>query len=250
MKKYLHLFFVMLFTMSFFTSSAQYSELDDNELKFTSPTLPPDMVYAQYGLGGLTVQEYYNFCTLNPDTLRLGGDINWSILDGQRLKFSTALIVPNLYTSLDLDKLKFEAKGTGDNYDSWSIGRGIQKPNPPKSGFFIQNVNTTLPFGIVETAIYIDTLLNVALGDITPSEKLDVDGNARFRNVPVDQWQHYLGITPNGKLVRISGTVLFDEIKTLRQIIANQQKEIDTLKKMEVKLMDLDKKVHLALEDK
>ena len=181
---------------------AQNSELEPDELIINSAS--PAFINAHYGLDGIRLHDFFRAARLGPDTLRLGDDLRWSLLDGERLSINTALMIPGKFTFLDLDQLSFETKGSGTSFDEWNIGRAIVNGDPPSSEFFITRVNTLGPIGLVETVLTIQPNLNMALGDITPSQKLDVDGNARFRSVGSGSFNSVLNITSDGTLTTSS----------------------------------------------
>jgi hypothetical protein len=143
---------------------------------------------------------------------------------------------------------------TNGGFETWSIERIVNPPNE-LSGIlrFVRYINPFGGFPLIFTTLSIYPNLNVGIGAITPSEKLDVDGNARFRNVPEDPWQDYLGIDADGRLVRIPPIIIFDTFKNQQQLIEGlrlelqQQKEtIKTLLEMQSRLKNVETKLEMT----
>lgn len=228
---------------------AQESELTNEELLIESSD--PFFISATYGVDGIRLHDYFKYCRLKSDTLQVGDDLAYSILNGHKLTFNTGGIFPAKTTKLDIEHLRFHSKGSGLGEEEWSIGRSTNGSDPPSSNFKIARFFVYTGGGATyNTALSIDSNLNVTLGNITATEKLDVDGNGRFRDVPYTiKVVDYVGMTSNGTLVRISPYIVLDKIEEQQTLIETQQKEIEVLKKMEIRLGDLEQKMHLLLKD-
>ena len=207
------------------------SELKNYELVFRSPLLLLEK--AQYGLDGITLHNFLRYARLNTDTLQIGGSTGFSFLKGDRLSIKSGLIVPSRNMHLGRTYLEFQTiySSTNGGFETWSIER-ITKPPNELSGIlrFVRYMNPFGGFPLIFTALSIHPDLNVGIGAITPSEKLDVDGNARFRDVPEDAWQDYLGIDSDGRLVRIPPIIIYDTIKEQQQMIEGLQLELQKQK--------------------
>lgn len=199
---------------------AQDSELTPDELIFNSTS--PSFINAHYGLDGITLQNFFDYMRLEPDTLRVGDDLRFSILDGDKLAINTALTVPGKFTFLDLDRLTFRTKGTGLSVEEWQLGRSTDLSNPPVSTFRIMKYNVGIGGGAaISTGLAITSTMNVGIGTASPTQKLDVDGNARFRAVTAGIVTSLLGITADGTLttVFVSDRRLKENVSGLRDAL-------------------------------
>ncbi|NND32737.1 MAG: tail fiber domain-containing protein [Saprospiraceae bacterium] len=212
--QYLFCFSLLLFYSNII--SAQSSELETDELIIKSST--PTFINAHYGLNAMTLQNYFDYARLEPDTLRLGDDIRFSILDGERLAINTALMIPGQFTTLDLDNLIFKTLGTGLGREEWQVGRTTDASNPPVSTFRILRFGVAIGGGAtVQTGLAIrGSDMYVGIGTTTPAQKLDVDGNARFQSVGSGAFHRALNLTSDGTLTTSTSDLrLKENIKNL-----------------------------------
>ena len=197
--------FVLLLSFCFFlvyTTAllAQSSELEPDELIINSSTSA--MINAHYGLNGLTLQNFFNQARLEPTRLQVGDDLRFSILDGEQLSINTALVVPGRFTTLDSDNLTFRTLGSGLAREEWLLGRTVNASDPPESTLRIQRYAIGIEGGAtIQTAFSIrGSDLNVGIGTMSPAQKLDVSGNARFQSVGSGTFSSTLNITADGTL--------------------------------------------------
>lgn len=202
-------------------SLAQDTELNPDALIFnTTPSNP--LVHSEYGLTGLDIQDYYHFVRLNPDTLSLGDDLKWWTLNRDQLSLRTNLTAPLENLTLDLDRLSFGSSFLG-LFDNWELGKRLISSPTPTARFSILHIygESGLYANIYE-ALSITPGHNVGIGITTPSQKLDVNGNARFRDVPLGSGNYYLRIANDGSLSKVAITSdrrLKENIKTLENAL-------------------------------
>lgn len=182
--------------------TAQDSGLNPEAIIFNTTPVNP-MVRAVYGLQGIDQQYFYDFSRLTTDTFSLGDDLKWWILDRDRLSLNTALMVPLQSTSLDLSRLRFSSRYSGF-FDTWEVGKTLLTPNPPTSRFSIVHTLGEEMGAVIYYEAFSIVSDKVGIGTTSPTQNLDVNGNARFRDVPVGTGNYYLRLTSDGSLSKVS----------------------------------------------
>ena len=177
----------------------QESTLEDDHLLFQ--TTPPSTLGANYGLNGVTLNNGFGLGMFTSGLLQVGDDLILAKLEGPKLTLTEAAIIPARTTELDKEHLIFHTKGTGQSLEEWKIGRDADANSPPQSDFIISRETVGISGGATfANALLISSGLDVAIGSITPSEKLDVDGNARFRSIGTAGSANDLRVTATGVL--------------------------------------------------
>lgn len=110
-------------------------------------------------------------------------------------------------------ELTFARKGTGMGLEEWVIGRTSNTTDPPVSDFRIYRFGIGTAGGATfNTALYIQgSNMLIGMGNIIPSQKLDVDGNGRFRSVGSGAFNSTLNITSDGTLTTSSSDLRLKE---------------------------------------
>lgn len=125
-----------------------------------------------------------------------------------------------------MNKIEFYDTGTNMAEEKWTIEKDVTLQDPPTSNLDIK-VSRVFPGGgaSLNTLLRLHSNLNVGIGDITPSEKLDVNGSARFRIVGSGPSVNDLRLTSDGTLTtNTSDQRLKENIQTLSEALGKVTK--------------------------